>query len=107
MKIETLEEAMESYLDSPLPHSYKRAVEFGAKWQQERIYISDLDISIRLLNVLTNARLLPQSGLKITFLDEIAQLTKQKIYSQPNCGKKAKIELAKLMEEHNIKFKEE
>jgi hypothetical protein len=36
-KQETLEEAMESYLDSPLPHSYKRAVEFGAKWQQEQI----------------------------------------------------------------------
>jgi hypothetical protein len=35
---ETLEEAMESYLDSPLPHSYKRAVEFGANWQQERMY---------------------------------------------------------------------
>lgn len=36
-KKETLEEAIESYLDSPLPHSYKRAVEFGAKWQQEQI----------------------------------------------------------------------
>jgi hypothetical protein len=38
MEKETLEDAMESYLDSPLPHSYKRAVEFGAKWQQERSY---------------------------------------------------------------------
>jgi hypothetical protein len=36
-KQETLEEVMESYLDSPLPHSYRRAVEFGAKWQQEQI----------------------------------------------------------------------
>jgi len=36
-KQETLEEAAERYLDSPLPHSYKRAVEFGAKWQQEQI----------------------------------------------------------------------
>ena len=35
---QTLEEAMESYLDSPTPHSYKRAVKFGAKWQQERSY---------------------------------------------------------------------
>lgn len=34
---ETLEDAMESYLDSPLPYSYKRAVEFGAKWQQNKI----------------------------------------------------------------------
>ena len=28
---------MESYLDSPTPHSYKRAVKFGAKWNQEQI----------------------------------------------------------------------
>jgi hypothetical protein len=35
MKQETLEEAKERYLDSPLPHSYKLAVEFGAKWQQQ------------------------------------------------------------------------
>ena len=35
---ETLEEAKERYLDSPLPHSYKLAVEFGAKWQQENSY---------------------------------------------------------------------
>jgi hypothetical protein len=38
VKQQTLEEAQESYLDSPLPHSYKGAVEFGAKWQQERSY---------------------------------------------------------------------
>jgi hypothetical protein len=37
-KQETLEEAMESYLDSPSPRSYKGAVEFGAKWQAERMY---------------------------------------------------------------------
>ena len=36
-KQETLEEAMESYLDSPTPLSYRRAVEFGAKWNQEQI----------------------------------------------------------------------
>jgi hypothetical protein len=36
-KQETLEEAMESYLDSPTPHSYKRAVKFGANWQQKQI----------------------------------------------------------------------
>jgi hypothetical protein len=34
----TLEEAKERYLDSPLPHSYKLAVEFGAKWQQQNSY---------------------------------------------------------------------
>jgi hypothetical protein len=45
-KQETLEEAMESYLDSPLPHSYKRAVEFGAKWQQENSNINALDFEI-------------------------------------------------------------
>jgi formylglycine-generating enzyme required for sulfatase activity len=43
MKQETLEEAKERYLDSPLPHSYKLAVEFGAKWQKERSY-SEEDI---------------------------------------------------------------
>ena len=37
-KQETLEEAKERYLDSPTPHSYRLAVEFGAKWQQERMY---------------------------------------------------------------------
>ena len=37
-KKETLEEAKERYLDSPTPHSYRLAVEFGAKWQQERSY---------------------------------------------------------------------
>jgi len=42
MKQETLEEAMESYLDSPLPHSYKRAVEFGAKWQQQNSYSEEV-----------------------------------------------------------------
>ena len=36
-KQETLEEAKERYLDSPTPHSYRLAVEFGAKWQQEQI----------------------------------------------------------------------
>jgi hypothetical protein len=36
MKKETLEEAKERYLDSPLPHSYRLAVEFGAKYQQEQ-----------------------------------------------------------------------
>lgn len=35
-KQETLEEAKERYLDSPTPHSYRLAVEFGAKWQQEQ-----------------------------------------------------------------------
>lgn len=35
---ETLEEVKERYLYSPLPHSYKLAVEFGAKWQQKRMY---------------------------------------------------------------------
>jgi hypothetical protein len=38
MKNETLEEAKERYLDSPTPHSYRLAVEFGAKWQAERMY---------------------------------------------------------------------
>lgn len=33
IKQETLEEVKERYLYSPLPHSYKLAVEFGAKWQ--------------------------------------------------------------------------
>ena len=37
-KQETLEEAKERYLDSPTPHSYRLAVEFGAKWQQEKSY---------------------------------------------------------------------
>jgi len=37
MNQETLEEAKERYLDSPTPHSYRLAVEFGAKWQQEQM----------------------------------------------------------------------
>ena len=33
---DAIEQAKEMYLDSPLPHSYKRAVEFGIKWQKEQ-----------------------------------------------------------------------
>ena len=73
----------------------------------ERIFISDLDISLRLLNVLTNAKLYPESGLKVTFLDEISQLTRQKVYWQRNFGTKSKFELEQLMQKYNIKFKGE
>jgi DNA-directed RNA polymerase alpha subunit len=73
----------------------------------KRIFISDLDISLRLLNVLTNAKLYPESGLKVTFLDEISQLTRQKVYWQRNFGTKSKFELEQLMQKYNIKFKGE
>ena len=52
-KKETLEEAKESYLDSPLPHSYKRAVEFGVKWQQEQ---DKNKYSEEIVNILDNVR---------------------------------------------------
>jgi hypothetical protein len=32
---DAIEQAKEMYLDSPLPHSYKRAVEFGIKWREK------------------------------------------------------------------------
>jgi hypothetical protein len=39
MKKETLEEAAERYFKELSPDiSFKKAVEFGAKWQQERMY---------------------------------------------------------------------
>ncbi len=52
----TLEEAKERYLDSPLPHSYKLAVEFGAKWQQERMYSEE-----EVLELLTKAHFVGQN----------------------------------------------
>jgi hypothetical protein len=52
---QTLEQAMESYLDSPLPHSYKRAVEFGAKWQKEQDQLEIQDLKNRLDTIRENA----------------------------------------------------
>jgi hypothetical protein len=51
-KQETLKEAKERYLDSPLPHSYRLAVEFGAKWQQENSNINALEFEIAALKSL-------------------------------------------------------
>jgi DNA-directed RNA polymerase alpha subunit len=73
----------------------------------DRIFISDLDVSVRLLNVLTSAKIYPESGLKVKFLDEICQLTRKKVYMQRNFGTKSKFELEQLMEKYNIKFKGE
>lgn len=64
-----------------------------------RIFASDLDISIRLLRLFNR--------MDITYLDEISKLTRGEVNYLRNFGTKTKFELEQLMIENNLKFKGE
>ena len=66
------------------------------------IYVSDLDISVRLYNCFKD-----WYPIQITYLDQISNYTNKEVFRTRNFGKKTFLELKQLMEEYNIKFKGE
>ena len=70
--------------------------------RQKMIYVSDLDISVRLYNCFKD-----WYPIQITYLDQISNYTNKEVFRTRNFGKKTFLELKQLMEEYNIKFKGE
>lgn len=66
------------------------------------IYVSDLDISVRLYNCFKD-----WYPIQITYLDQLSNYTNKEVFRTRNFGKKTFLELKQLMEEYNIKFKGE
>lgn len=75
----------------------------------QRVLITDLDISVRLLNCLKNEWSFDyyKYGLGITYLDEISNYTKKEVYRVRHFGDKSMTELEELMFQFDIEFKEE
>jgi hypothetical protein len=75
----------------------------------QRVLITDLDISVRLLNCLKNEMSFDYykyGGLGITYLDEVSNYTKKEVYRVRHLGGKSMTELEDLMLKFNVKFKE-
>jgi len=75
----------------------------------QRVLITDLDISVRLVNCLRNnvGFGYQKRGLAITYLDEVSNYTKKEVYRVRHFGDKSMTELEDLMLKFNVKFREE
>lgn len=81
--------------------------QFKTNFKREKVFINDLDISVKLLNRLRNK--VTYSNNKqvpvITHLDEISNYTRMEFYEIYGLMSKQKIELQEIMLEFNVKFK--
>jgi hypothetical protein len=75
----------------------------------QRVLITDLDISVRLVNCLRNDVGFGyyKYGLGITYLDEVSNYTKKEVYRVRHLGGKSMCELEELMLKFDIQFREE
>jgi hypothetical protein len=75
----------------------------------QRVLITDLDASVRLMNCLRNDVGFGyyKYGLGITYLDEVSNYTKKEVYRVRHLGGKSMNELEELMLKFDIQFREQ
>jgi hypothetical protein len=87
----------------------QRELKFKDDINAPKVLITNLDISVRLLNCLKqkNSSHYYKYGLGITYLDEVSNYTKKEVYEVRHFGGKSMTELEGLMFKFNIKFRED
>jgi hypothetical protein len=75
--------------------------------KKERIYVTDIKMSVRLLNVLKASKYNSKYALEMTYIDEFSNYTRKEVSRQRNLGVGCMRELEEIMAKYDVKFKGE